>query len=271
MSEKSREKIIEQLRKLNAMAESAAEIGNEQEAQAFAAKVQELLTAYKLSQADVGFGPNKPAEEPINIAYITWKDLGLESRRTRVGWTERLANFIAQAYYCNFISCGWGGNIGMFVGAETDRKVAVYMFATIGRFLYNLAEKEDRKFKYQAWVDAGKPATGATPGHAHGFKAGFIYGFTNRLKERFDEEINPSNSTASSNVTAIVLVRKNALDRVRSWQDDNVETHKVPGIRINDGSYDGRKQGRAAASALEINSRGLENTPSKTMHQIGAR
>lgn len=49
-----REKILEKLRKLQAHADSAAEIGNEAEAEAFAAKVQELLTAYKISFATAG-------------------------------------------------------------------------------------------------------------------------------------------------------------------------------------------------------------------------
>ena len=39
------ERIIDKVRKLQAHADSAAEIGSEEEAEAFAAKVQELLTA----------------------------------------------------------------------------------------------------------------------------------------------------------------------------------------------------------------------------------
>lgn len=49
MTTEAKEKTLDKVQKLHAHAESAKELGNE----AFAAKIQELLTAYKLSMAEV--------------------------------------------------------------------------------------------------------------------------------------------------------------------------------------------------------------------------
>lgn len=258
---KSREEILEKLRKLNARAESAAEIGNEAEAQAFAAKVQELLTAYKLSQADIRAGESKP-DEPINITYVKWADLGENPRKVRVAWTERLGHFVAQAYYCDWVICGWGGHIGFFVGAETDRKIAVYMYVTLGRFLRKLVEKE-----YAAAWKRAEAAGDVTL--CRGFKAGFTYGFLTRLKERFDDELRPKADAPLSNSLAIVAVRKNSLAKVTEWEKDNLNLRPVRGTSLNDGSGEGRARGKAAANGVNLNNKGIEGTGGRTQ-QIGA-
>ena len=252
-TEKPKEKILDQLRKLNAMAESAAELGNEHEAQAFAAKVQELLTAYKLSQADIRLGEQKP-DEPINYTYLAWQDLGLEARRQRIAWTERLGQFVSDAYYCKFVVSNYGGNIGMVIGTETDRKIAVYMFVTLGRFLYDLSEREYVKAFYRA------KAEGNVAG-ARGFKAGFTHhGFLTRLKERFDQEISPKGEQPLSNSLAIVAVRKDALAKVNEWSRAHLRLKMCAGPRLSDGSGEGRARGKAAANGLDLGRKGLEGS-----------
>jgi hypothetical protein len=249
-AEKPREKILDQLRKLHAMAESAQALGNEHEAQAFAAKVQELLTAYKLSQAAIRTGETKP-DEPINSTYVGWKDLGLENRRIRIAWAERLGQFVCRAYYCDFVVANYDGNIGMVIGAETDRKIATYMFVTLGRFLYDLAEREYVKAFHRAKAE-GNVAL------ARGFKAGFTAGFLQRLKERFDEEVTPKADGPLSNSLAIVAVRKNSLDKVRGWMKSNLNLRFTRGPQLSDGSGEGRSAGKAAANGLDLNRKGIE-------------
>jgi len=256
-----REKILDKLRKLNAMAESAAELGSEHEAQAFAAKVQELLTAYKLNRADIG--GEAPKDEPINITYVSWRDLGLESRKVRVGWTERLGHFVAEAYYCDFVICGWGGHIGMLVGAETDRKVATYMYVTLGRFLQKLVEQEYAA-AWKRCLAAGDVTL------CRGFKAGFTYGFLTRLKERFDEEVRPKADVPLATTTAIVHVRRDSLAKVKEWQKDNMNLRPVRGTQLDDGSREGRARGKSAADAVDLQGKAFEKTGKSTL-QIGSR
>jgi hypothetical protein len=275
-----RDEILEKVRKLHAHAESAAEIGNEAEAQTFAAKVQELLTAYKLSMADIGSG-DRAAPEPINMTYVFWEEMGLNGRATRQGWTEVLGQLIADAYYCKFVICrgryfmgekpqGWpdvprkiGHSTGFFVGTDTDRKIAQYMYVTLGRFLYHFAERESKKFRYQCWVDSGKPDSGAAP-MAAGFKAGFVAGFLQRLSDRFDEEVKPKASVTASNTAAIVLVKKNSLARVQTWCDENLELKKCRMAAMNDGSQEGRHAGKKAANDLDLGSKTIAGSKVRT-------
>jgi 1,6-anhydro-N-acetylmuramate kinase len=49
----TQEKILEKLGKIKAHMESAQEIGNEAEAQAFASMLQNLLTKHKLEMTDI--------------------------------------------------------------------------------------------------------------------------------------------------------------------------------------------------------------------------
>lgn len=240
--------ILEKIRKLNAHAESAAQIGNEAEAQAFAAKVQELLTAYKLSAADIGGRP--VAEEPIDYQYVTWQDMGLKEKKVRVGWAERLAALCAKAYYCEFIISTGNGRIGMLVGAKTERDMCVFMFITLGRFLHKLADREMDAYWKRVVTDAG--LKGLPPG-CNNFKAGFISGFLERLRERFDEELATKSDAASqSQVSAIVLVRKNTLARVDAWVGDNLSIRSIRSAHMSYGSRDGRDAGRAAANSLNL-------------------
>jgi len=245
------ERILDKVRKLQAHADSAALIGSEAEAQAFAARVQELLTAYKLSRADVDRPGDPKAAEQIGTSYFGWADLDLRVRHKRVGWAEHLARLVADTYYSKFVVTTYGGRIGFFVGHETDRKIAVFMFVTLARFLHQLADRETRRHHYQTWKGAGAPKTGAIPEVAHGFRAGFIVGFLDRLYERFDEEIRPRATAA--NTQAIVLLRRDTLARIDTWAKENLDLRNCPHVGISDGSNTaGKKRGRAAADELNL-------------------
>jgi len=91
----TQEKILEKLGKIKAHMESAKEIGNEEEAQAFAAMLQNLLLKHKLEMTDVQYA-REMQDEPIveqrpetvweaddekrvrsvsELAHMTWKEL----------------------------------------------------------------------------------------------------------------------------------------------------------------------------------------------------
>ena len=246
-NETNREKILDKLRKLHAMAESAQEIGSEEEARAFAAKVQQLLTDYKLGMHDIGQHSAVAPEEPINIYYVRWEELGEDfvGRTARAGWAEQLALIVARAYYCDFLITRTYA--ASFVGAETDRKIAVYRFVTIARVLHKLADREMHLFWVKNTVD------GKLPDHCKGFRHGFLTGFIQRLAERFEEEIRPRENVDNSNVTAIVLVRKNSLARVKAWEHANLSIKVGRMAKANAGNGLGRERGKQCANDLNLN------------------
>lgn len=265
--QKSRQEIMEMVGKLHRMAESAQDIGNEEEAQAFASKVQELLTAYKLSMADISNHADKVAEEPINMEYVKWSDLNLEKKSVRVPWAEHMAVLIAKAYYCHFIIPAGHynksvGNMAIFVGAETDRKVCVYMYITLGRFLHSLAEREMHKF----WM--ANNVNGKLPENCKGFRAGFIAGFIKRLGERFDEELKPKGDP--SRTMAIVHVKHDALRKASDWMKANMQLGKGRNLgNIDLGNAFGRARGKQCADEVNLNDRPIEKT-GKTVAKLAA-
>ncbi len=247
------ERIIDKISKLQAHADSAAELGSEAEAQAFAAKAQELLTAYKLSQVDVKRTDGK-VEEPIDCTYFGWADLGLKERKVRIGWAEILAHNVGQAYYCKFIVSAYGGKIGFFVGRKTDREVATYMFVTLGRLLYKLAERETERYNIGVWRAAGSPRPWTAPPETLGFKAGFIKGFINRLWERFEEEVRPKvDPTVQATTNAIIRVRRDALAVVDAWMEEHLRLESCSRTGLgNSSNAAGRAAGSKAANAVNL-------------------
>lgn len=92
------DKVIDKVQKLHAHAESAKKIGNEAEAQAFAAKVQELLTQYKLSMSDVEFA-RRDDEDPIDQAEVNLTKHGFRTKQVRIEWQEMLAAVIGRSSF----------------------------------------------------------------------------------------------------------------------------------------------------------------------------
>ena len=128
-NETDRDKVIDKVIKLHAHAESAKALGNEEEAEAFAAKVQELLTAYKLSQSDLR-DKSKVVEEPINVTTVRFDN----RTGSRVAWSEHLAGIVCPAYYCkSFVLTGTNA-LGV-IGQETDRQVCCCMLVTLARLI----------------------------------------------------------------------------------------------------------------------------------------
>jgi len=251
-----RERIIDKVRKLQAMAEGDGT--TEAEAQAFAAKVQELMTAYKLSQTDIG---TVNEDEPIGQNWVSWQHIGLPTKHTRVAWSEALGAIIGKAYYCQHVVpkgkyARQMGILAGFVGTDSDREVCLYMFATIARFLVGLAERETKKFNRQAWIDGGRSTTGSRPVYTHNFKAGFILGFISRLKERFMEEVNPDMN--KNNCMAIVVVRDKAQQRNREWMDQKGGFGDCRLAKMERGSMEGHTAGRAEADKLDLGAKALK-------------
>lgn len=258
-------KILDLLQKLVAHAESATKIGNEEEAKTFAAKIQELLGKYKLSMADVK-GTAHVGEE-INTTIVTWRSIGLPERSIPIWWPEILGRVVANAYYTIFVAVrGNGmklkttthGQIGYFVGAETDRKFVVWMFAYLARFIETEARREHDRL-YRQYKKAGFDT-----GELRNFQKGWIEGFLVRLIERFEEEFEedkPETTEAPSGSQAIVL-RTGAFALCEQWlklhqpnvsQANDNQKHELP-----DGSTEGFEAGLKAADSIDLKKKVIE-------------
>lgn len=233
---------IEKLRKLMAHEASAREIGSVLEAEAFAAKIQELLIKNHLEMDDIQAAP-ETVQADIDQEFI--KDPTYPSKRTRVAWEERLAHYVSRAYFCRNLVQARSNNVWM-VGRPEDRAVASYMFVMLRRLITEVSLKEYSKYFDRCQVE----------GHvedARGFRASFINAAVSALGTRFTAMRNSANQ--SSTGTALVLA--NADSAVELFMTRNFG-QKASGVRGQQTTnVAGYSSGREFGNSVSLNSNGL--------------
>lgn len=171
------EGILEKLRKLMAHKDSAEEIGNQAEAEAFARKVAYLLNQHKLTEDDVK--DHAERKNRISSDDVDFDTYGLGKKPRRVLWTERLGNVIAENYFCKML-VNPGSNTLSFAGRPMDREIAVFVFVTLARAAQKMAEKMHKKKELvRHLLDE--------PMDLRGFKDAFYLGFVEGIRDRLEE------------------------------------------------------------------------------------
>lgn len=238
------------------MRRAQKKIGNEAEAQAFAAKVQELLSRYKLSMSEVEYRA-RDEKEPIGEEVMNMKEHNLKFKRRRVEWFEKLAYVVAKAHYCKTLVTR-GTNLVWFVGRKTDRKLAEHVFVTLvhaldggGKYYEGIAGRAYVEYYNKCKADGDVTL-------ARGFRESFLTGFIIRLNQRFEEEFKSMvNETSTS--TAIVRL-SNALKEVDQYLDDKYKNNQAaPFSSKSNFNHAGYRSGKAAADSINLRPKALEN------------
>jgi hypothetical protein len=249
----TQEAILEKLAKIKRHAESAKEIGNEHEAQAFAAMLQNLLLKHKLEMSDIDYAKEMQSEPIIehapemvydsaNRCYV-YKDFpDVEVVRKRRVWAESLAHIITKAYSCKFLVSMRSSNI-TFVGHKSNVVQCEYLFLTMLRCADKMSNNEAKKQRAQ-WRDQNGGA-GSTP---KGYRESWLLGFCARLSERMEEERRKFETPSTQ--TALVRVNKEALEvagYVNKFRTV-VTSHKQGAF-----NQTGYEAGKSAANGLNLN------------------
>ena len=177
--------IVDRIRKLKAQAESAANIGSEAEAQAFAALMQRLMVEHKVHEDQLN-DPGK-VQEPIVEVWSSGKISNDPSHPEpkyvlrRIEWVERLAQVVATAHYCKIIVTDRTAKI-CFVGKKSDVEAALSSFEPLLAAATALGAKE---FFIAYWAYR----RGEGPWE-RGFYRSFLLGFSDRLHRRYKDELN---------------------------------------------------------------------------------
>lgn len=223
MTDEKKEQIIDKLRKLRAHQKSAEQIGSEDEAQAFAAAFKRILDNHKLDMSDIEWEEEK--KQPIVRVYVSHKAAGLKTSKVRVAWMLDLARQIGIAHQCAIL---WGRStrdfwfVGHQISAEAAREVYGYMV----KVAETLAEKEYVKFFYKCKNELGDVRL------ARGYKQGFLFGFTGRLRQRYEEELKKleqgHTGSALIRLSDALTLAKKSLEEDDSLSDIRVATQKKP-------------------------------------------
>lgn len=277
------EKLLDKLQKIKAHADSAAKIGNEAEAQAFAEMLQRLLLKHELDMTDLEF-ERASAEEPVSQHWVNLKANGVAEKSSRSAWQERLASVVARFNFCRILVCP-GSNRFSLVGKKAHAAVAEYLIVTLIRSADRMSDLATGAYnreqhRVQPCTRCGKLGTGhgskAEVGHAHhttayhGFREAWLAGFVTRILER----LQATRTDAASSSTAIVRVNQHdaAVEAYMADLAKNKLTRRSNALaRPNKLHSDGFSAGRRAADAVNLSGRAVGGASATTKQINGGK
>lgn len=217
--------IIEKLRKLIAHEKSARSVGSLAEAEAFAAKIQELLLANKLGMDEIALD-ERERSEPIESLWVNPEDAGCRRRSKRVEWQERLAYAVARCNGCELLITP-SSNVVFFVGRTSDREAAkalfLYLLELAKRLPQNAALENaaDERVKCMAvwgrsWESYFKQWM---KDYREAWRAGFGSAVTRRLYAKYAEMMERERAAHGEESTALVHIKRDE-QAIRQYLDD---------------------------------------------------
>ncbi len=214
---RTEEEILERVRRLFALAKSS----NEHESAAAAAKAQELLHRYNLSQADVPVDEKQP--------YVSEK----MRLKDKAPWRGTLMHVLTKANGAMVINLG-NGEFDV-IGQRHVIEVSVYSYQQMEKRIDWLADL--------AWdIYDGYETDGRM------YKDSFRLGLIKSLKERLDkQQVRQRDESASS--TALVVQSQAELDAAVKSRYANLSYGRAQTA----GSLDGYGAGSKAGSHLNVN------------------
>lgn len=181
--------VIDTLTKLVAHEKSARDIGSLREAEAFAGKIQSLLSKYKLEMSDVELLQRQ--NEDIADTLVIPEEVGLRTEHMRIAWQFELAKGVAESNNCNILGCGYSNHL-FFVGRRSDRELCVALFRHLAGMALRMADQsaEERNntpfsLRFRSSLRSGLPAG---MGDDAEYKRSFCTGFAKSIAERLRQE-----------------------------------------------------------------------------------
>lgn len=248
-----RETLIARIAKLLNMSEGARAVGNQHEAEAFAAKVQELLIKHKLEMSEIEL-KQAAEDDPVEEDSFNPQEHGIRPRRSRMRWQEDLATAVAKAYFCRVVVFRDSNRL-RFIGRRTDRQVTLYVYTVLARTAEKLVKQEYRRYKR---------AMGGAGLHTRGFNTAFLLGFTAGVTKKLEEERRAMEAAMQAAGQSTALVRLSDAHQavsnyVRAKAYGSAQAPRPKRSADNSAAY---ARGVDAGLKSELPKRGLNDTPS---------
>lgn len=262
--------ILSKLKKLQRLYEGAKAINSEAEAANAAAKIQNLLTQYDLSMADLDSVADDSQKSSVTEDQLDdrW------SRKTGGAWDQLLLYVICKYNFCCTIvsqkhtsRITSGGRLVyevrrkfIVIGEQQNIEVVKWLFAVLSRQLYELSKKRYKEYladDSQALIRSFTGEKRMSPAMFHrSYLTGAAKGVQDRLKEERDRELQ-----AQVQVNALVLRTDQKLNDyvAENYKDlrSSRPMHIGSGHAMAMGREDGRKvnitRGGIAASNTNSN------------------
>jgi hypothetical protein len=257
--------ILDKLSKLKAHAESAKDIGNEAEAQAFAAMMQRIMLKHEISMTDIEAAA-RDASEPVGQHYIDYTKYGKKEspKKARVQWRESLASIIADAHFCRILVYRRSSRITL-VGRKSDCEVAEYMIITLTRLLEKMSSNEWRAEWRRLGGHESPEANRNVRIDLAGFENAYRSAFIIRLRQRYDAERAKVRQEHVNESTALVRVDKRKTEADDYIKAMNVGTSKALSAAKSNNAL-GWRRGTEAADKLDLGGKAMKSsTPKKEL------
>jgi hypothetical protein len=233
--------ITERLQKLIAHERSARDIGNIAEAEAFAAKVAELLFKHNMSMSDVEIKQQEQNED-IDRERVVMGG-------SRAAWMEILADAVAKACFCRHMIV-LGTSMQIFVGRTSDREAAGALFRHLAGCATSICNREKRSQRERnPYHDARRRQR-----WAHEWGKSFLLGFAMVVAQRLKAQ--RQELAASNEGTALVLRKDLALQK---WWDDQGPKRLARATNLNMRSEEGFAAGVRAGRDISLKARAALN------------
>jgi hypothetical protein len=248
-NEMANDKVLDKLAKMIAMRDSAAEVGNKAESEAFAAAVNRMLLQHELAESDVNFAAAQE-NDPVVEIRVNRQAAGIKTSKVRVEWQESVARVVARANMCKFLVIP-GSNAIIFVGTKSH--------ATVAEYTYSLLVVNAAKIAHKEYCDFWWSLPKGDKEEASGFKKAWLAAFISRIAQRFEEELRRTVQEAPvSSSTAMVRINQ-SLVKAQQYVD-GMQTRNAAGLkRTSSGNTEGRARGRAAADRMNIGVKGVQH------------
>lgn len=247
--------ILDKINKLNKMAESAAAIGNEAEAGAFAQKVQTLLMQHKLDMSALNNFEDKDGIE-IDEELFEW-NIGNSNKRSH--WLQSLANIVAHYNGCSIVAMK-GTNKIWIVGTKESRQVTGYICQVLSRFGQENMDKEYRKSYYLAKKMGNTYAM-------KGWRRSFTSAYVSVIGQRISEEHARFMSDHVNERGLVVLDREK--QAIKEWFDQR-EFNKGTGFSYGQRNLDGMIAGQSYGAKAQIHANAI-TSEGKRVQVIGCQ
>lgn len=259
--------IIDKLRKLILHEKSARGIGNIHEAEAFASKIQELLTSHKLGMSDVDF-EERDKSEPIEYESVRARDLHCRNKKHRTYWRVVLGTTIAQVNSCRLVG-DHDNSVCYFVGRTSDRELAKMVYIYLVELCEDLcvknavAEKYNQEDKFNELTDYSGSTTQFQvwmKKYKESWKIGFGKAIVSRLEEMHADMLSNSESSA------LVHIKKDAVAVDDYLKGKTSKTNMSGKSR----SGDGFEAGYAAGASANLSPHRFTGATGRTSRLLGS-
>lgn len=202
--ETKKDKLLEKLRKLMNLKESATSLGNKGEANAAAAGITRLLMEYNLTEEDI------PAEEklknPIVMEMIPYKT------EVSGSWYSALISTLCEFNMCRpLILCtpSYSGRSKRdkfeIIGRKKNVEVVLYLISFLLNQFIMIGKRDYSSYKHACIWQYDTP-----PKSLNAYLKSFLYGCVMGLHEKFKEE--KKRLEDQSDITALVCTTQSEID-----------------------------------------------------------